>query len=106
MAQFFPRYEFVETRVEITIEGGLFLARSWQSRSMGWKVLFQRADNGAAQKEAAGTGGDKGPDGEDTEQWQARLPRMKKGDPLECVRGELHRSEFAEPMRIIRLKDY
>ncbi len=89
LAQFFPGYEFTETRVEVTIEGGLFLARARQPRAMGWKVLFQRGDKGAAQEEVAGSGSDKRSDGKETEQWQAHLPPMKKGDPLECVRGEL-----------------
>jgi len=71
LCQFYPKYAYADTRVELLIEGGVFVAAARQTRNPGWKVLFS--------KEAR-------PHGDDTE---VELPPLKEGELLHCVKGEL-----------------
>ena len=71
LCQFFPPHEYSDSRVEIIIAGGLFIASARQSISPGWKVLFQ-------------TRVEDQPDGK-----QENLPQLKKGESLHCPEGEL-----------------
>ena len=75
LCQFFPAHEYSDTRVEIIIAGGKFVASARQSISPGWKVLFQ-------------TGAEDQPDREQGKLPQL-LPQLKKGESLHCIKGEL-----------------
>ncbi len=66
LAQFYPAYEYAQTKAEFTIEGGLFTASAKQSLQQGWKALYKP---------------------EKTDETQ--LPVMVKGDRLNCEHGEL-----------------
>ena len=70
--QFYPPHEYAETRAEIVIEGGLFVAQARQMLAPGWKALLAVS--------ATKTPGD------DSE---AQLPALQKGDTLHCDKGEL-----------------
>jgi len=76
IAQFYPVHEYADTRVEIIIEGGLFVATAKTILAEGWQVLFK---------------GDKSKDKEKT------LPPLKKGQPLHCERGELIEKNTTPP---------
>lgn len=76
IAQFYPVHEYADTRVEIIIEGGLFVATAKTILKEGWQELF-RSDKG---KEAEKT-----------------LPPLKKGQPLHCERGELIEKNTTPP---------
>lgn len=69
--QFMPPYRFFETKVEVTIEGGLFKASARQPLELGWKILA-----GKPRKET----------GEEEEQL---LPPLQQGQALHCERGQL-----------------
>lgn len=74
LCQFYPAYEYADTVAEITIAGGLFIAKAKMTLKPGWKVLFpKKADSNKneAEKELA-----------------AQLPPLKKGEQLHCERGE------------------
>ena len=80
LAQFFPHHEYDETKVELTIGGGLFRASCKQTVLPGWKVMYPQ---GKKQ-------GGKGKEGDENEEHQATsLPPMKAGDELHCERGEV-----------------
>lgn len=71
LCQFFPVHEYTDSRAEIIIAGGLFVASARQPLSLGWKVLFQ-------------AGVEDQPSGD-----QRGLPALKKGENLHCLKGEL-----------------
>ncbi|MGZ9898661.1 DNA topoisomerase III [Shewanella gaetbuli] len=79
LAQFYEVYLYAETTVEITIEGGLFIAKAKQNKSLGWKALYQ--SNKASSKSVTDTD-------EETAAEQ-QLPPLTQGQRLHCERGEL-----------------
>ncbi len=76
IAQFYPVHEYADTRVEIIIEGGLFVSTAKTVINEGWQVLFRN---------------DKTKDPEKT------LPLLKKGQMLHCERGELVEKNTTPP---------
>ena len=76
IAQFYPLHEYADTRVEILIEGGLFVATAKTILKEGWQSLFKS---------------DKSKDAEKT------LPPLKKGQSLHCERGELIEKNTTPP---------
>jgi DNA topoisomerase-3 len=85
IAQFYPAYVFNQSRVEVLIAGGTFLANAKTPIAQGWKVLFQRAKSkarNAAQKDDSGHSAEQ----QLTEQ---SLPKLTKGEQLHCSHGEL-----------------
>ncbi len=79
LCQFFSKHEYDDTRVEITIEGGVFLASSRQTRVLGWKSLFPTKKLSSADDE------------------QTNLPDLKQGDALHCSHGQLLECETSPP---------
>ncbi len=71
LAQFYPDFEYTETRIGIEIAGGQFLAKGRQIREPGWRTLFSRAETAETQDEAS-----------------PLLPRLSEGQSLQCERGE------------------
>lgn len=67
LAQFYPVHEYADTRVEIVIEGGVFVASAKTVLKEGWQVLFRS---------------DKARETEKT------LPLLAVGQPLHCERGD------------------
>lgn len=47
LMQFFPAYQYAETKVEATIAGGLFKTQAKQPLKQGWKVLYGDKSGGA-----------------------------------------------------------
>ena len=90
LAQFYPHHLYQDTKVEVTIAGGLFTAKAKVTRSPGWKQLFASSKasalgdkQGDETKAAASQGEDK-----EDEPLQSHLPVLKKGEELFCERGE------------------
>ncbi len=75
LAQFYPVHEYADTRAEIMIEGGLFVANAKTILKPGWKVLFE---SGKEKKEAV-------------------LPPLSKGQSLHCNKGELLEKNTTPP---------
>ena len=69
---------FANRRVEVTIAGGLFLAKNRDTLEEGWKALFARRK-------------------QDAESDGQRLPELKKGDLLNCRDVELAQKETQPP---------
>ncbi len=76
LAQFYPVHEYADTRVEVVIEGGLFVASAKTVLKEGWQVLF-RSDNA---RETTKT-----------------LPLLEAGQPLHCDRGKLLEKNTTPP---------
>jgi DNA topoisomerase-3 len=66
--QFLPAYDYFETRVEVTIAGGLFTTSARQPLALGWKILLGKAAD---------------------EPEQQLLPPLAMGQPLLCIKGEV-----------------
>ena len=76
IAQFYPLHEYADTRVEVIIEGGLFVATAKTVLVEGWQELF-RSDK---KSETVKT-----------------LPPLKVGQALHCERGELVEKNTTPP---------
>ena len=79
LAQFYPQHEYIDTRAEIMIEKGLFVATSKKVTVPGWKVLYEAAKN------------------KDDDTPPNRLPDLTKGQPLHCSKGELVEKNTTPP---------
>ncbi|ABE55680.1 DNA topoisomerase III [Shewanella denitrificans OS217] len=80
LAQFYPAYQYAETQVEVTIAGGIFTTKARQNKSLGWKSLFSN-NNKIVEHNT-----ENNQEGEPESQ---TLPALKKGQWLNCERGEL-----------------
>ena len=77
IAQFYPIHKYTDVRVEIVIEGGLFISTAKTVDVLGWKQLFQSSKK--------------------TEEEPAALPSLEKGQALTCERGELVEKQTTPP---------
>ncbi len=75
LAQFYPVHQYLDTRAEIVIEGGRFVASAKKVTQPGWKVLF----------------------GADKQKQPEPLPALAKGQSLHCERGELVEKNTTPP---------
>ncbi len=94
LCQFFPDHQFLETRVELTIEGGLFVARARQVTEPGWKPLLARKPK---PDKADGSAPNEVPDDEPPTANQNLLPALSQGQQLHCQRGELLEKQTQPP---------
>ena len=76
VAQFFPLYLSQQTKVDIEIVGGRFSTSANVPEQLGWKLLYQRAENN--QKAAS-----------DQTTSEKFLPQLAQGQALHCERGQL-----------------
>ncbi len=73
LLQFYPSYEYAETKVEIEIEKGLFKTSARQTLNLGWKVIQTNQQKTNKDKSNA----------------EQELPPLNKGQALHCQKGEL-----------------
>lgn len=79
--QFYPKHEYSDSRVDVEIAGGLFVAKARQALLPGWKILLGKPDKSD----------------NDSEVTQISLPDVKKGDALLCEKGELVEKQTQAP---------
>jgi len=82
LCQFYPKYEYSDTRIEVLIENGLFIATAHQPLKLGWKVLFNPSPN---------------PNQPLDENSPQKLPTLKPGETLHCIQGELLEKQTQPP---------
>lgn len=87
LAQFYPACERVDSRIELTIAGGIFIAKAKQITLLGWKTLFptkkQSTDNPKNDADNAAL--------------NSSLPTVKIGEQLHCGKGELIEKQTSPP---------
>lgn len=85
LCQFYPKQQYREEQLEITISGGLFIAKSKQISDEGWTILFKREKqhNNAAATQLSPLA--------------TYLPALNKGDKLHCLQGELIEKQTQPP---------
>ncbi|MDO6562301.1 DNA topoisomerase III [Amphritea sp. 1_MG-2023] len=74
LAQFMPPYEYYDTRVDLRIAGGQFIASAHQTQHLGWKSLLS-----------------------ETAEKHSRLPPLSEGQPLTCIEGVLEEKNTQPP---------
>ncbi len=79
LMQFYPAFEYKETKVEANIAGGLFKTQAKQTQNMGWKVLYGAANKNKESKE------------------ERSLPNIKKGDTWFCQEGIIDDKKTTPP---------
>ncbi|MBQ4838910.1 DNA topoisomerase III [Pseudoalteromonas luteoviolacea] len=67
LAQFYPPYEYSQTKAQLKIAGGMFVAKADTVINLGFKVLFK--SNKKEQDE------------------KKQLPQLNVGEPLHCIDG-------------------
>ena len=87
LIQFYPHHETQESQLELTIAGGLFIAKASESLKLGWKQLFPTKNTGKnsnknAQQDAA---------------LNSHLPVLKKGDICSSEAAEILSKETSPP---------
>lgn len=70
LLQFYPPFEYNDSRVLLRIAGGLFQAKARRILKAGWKALL-------------------GVEEDDDEEKAGTLPALRQGEQLQCERGEL-----------------
>ena len=87
LIQFYPHHETQESQIELTIAGGLFIAKASESLKLGWKQLFPTKNTGKnsnknSQQDAA---------------LNSHLPVLKKGDICSSEAAEILSKETSPP---------
>lgn len=77
LAQFYPVHRYADTRVEVVVEGGVFVATAKTILEVGWQVLFR---------------------GSNVKEDEKTLPPLAVGQALHCERGELVEKNTTPPL--------
>ena len=81
LAQFFPAHEYRDSRIELEIAGGCFVATARQGIKPGWKQLFPPAKPSRDKDSALNT----------------QLPDVKTGSNCLCEKGEMLEKQTTPP---------
>lgn len=84
ICQFYPKHEYSDSRIEVIIEGGLFVATERQTMQLGWKVLIRPSESRKS-NESTKSGDDK------------PLPILKKDDNLHCIAAKVLEKQTQPP---------
>jgi len=76
LVQFYPAHHYADTRVEVVIEGGVFIASAKTILKEGWQIVFKSDKK------------------KETEKF---LPSLSVGETLHCERGELLEKNTTPP---------
>lgn len=85
IAQFLGDHRYAETRVEVDIKGGLFVATAREVLETGWKTLFETTDRKVADAS------------EPTE--SQRVPMLQQGDRLHSLQARVFEKHTTPPAR-------
>jgi DNA topoisomerase-3 len=81
LAQFYPAHEYCDSRIDLQIGGGRFVARARESLKPGWKALFPARQEDNRGGSALNT----------------TLPCLAKGDACVCEKGEILEKQTTPP---------
>lgn len=72
--QFLKDFQYRQLQIDVLVKGGLFIAKRKEVEELGWKVALQHEFNKV------------GADKEDDDDFMdSKIPRLKKGEPVDCV---------------------
>lgn len=81
LLQFYPAYQYQQTKITVTIANGLFTCQLNEETQLGWKTLFPK--NKKEQDESTLS--------------RQKLPPLTKGQVLQCTKGELIEKHTSPP---------
>ncbi|RHW76242.1 DNA topoisomerase III [Colwellia sp. RSH04] len=81
LLQFYPAYQYQQTKITVTIANGLFTCQLNEETQLGWKALFPK--NKKEQNESTLS--------------MQKLPSLTKGQVLQCTKGELIEKHTSPP---------
>ena len=82
LAQFYLVYQYNQSRISVLISGGKFSANAKTPIAQGWKVLFQRTKSKSNKV-------DQSDENTECQLTHQSLPKLVKGEQLQCLHGEL-----------------
>jgi DNA topoisomerase-3 len=82
LAQFYLVYQYNQSRISVLISGGKFSANAKTPIAQGWKVLFQRTKSKSNKI-------DQSDENTECQLTHQSLPKLVKGEQLQCLHGEL-----------------
>ncbi|MBX2857266.1 MAG: DNA topoisomerase III [Cellvibrionaceae bacterium] len=82
LLQFYPKWEYCDTKIEVIIEGGLFVAKARTTKKLGWKALFEKTTAKPANTQTSDNDSD-------APIPVLQLPEVAVGESLKCCRAEL-----------------
>ena len=85
LMQFYPKWEYSDTKIDVAIEGGLFVAKARSTRILGWKALLETV----AAKPNVAQASNKNNTQQDEASEHIKLPKLTVGEWLTCQHGEL-----------------
>jgi DNA topoisomerase-3 len=88
LAQFFPPCQFLQTGIEVSIEGETFAANGKTPVSPGWREIY--APPAAAESEK---------DDDDVEDAKQTFPAMQQGDDAQCLKCDINNRKTSPPPR-------
>lgn len=95
--QFYPHYEYQESRIQVTISGGQFFTQTRTPLVEGWKVLQYRAKQRSQQHSQKQPAKNTSSSATAPDQFQI-LPPVKKGETVLCEKGELLEKQTQPPL--------
>lgn len=94
IAQFLPHHIFYESRIELTIAAGKFVAKAKEIEQEGWKPLFQSKKKSTTAKNDGNTPEHDNDEERDNEQ---TLPLLTLGETLESKQAQLEEKHTSPP---------
>ncbi|SMG61571.1 DNA topoisomerase [Paraburkholderia susongensis] len=91
IAQFYPAAVFMQTKVEVTVDGECFRANGKTPVSAGWRDVYALPDEDAADSNADS--------GDDSASGKQTLPAMKEGDAASCRQCDVANRKTTPPAR-------
>jgi len=88
LAQFFPPCQFLQTNIEVQIEGEIFTAGGKTPISPGWRAIYTPPEEA-----------EKVTDGESEQDEQRALPAMAQGDAATCRQCAVNDRKTSPPQR-------
>lgn len=87
IAQFYPDFEYCDKQIDTEIAGGLFISKQKDIIKNGWKDLFVSTNKST----------NKSKDDSSIEFSTQQLPKLKVGDSVHCLQGELVEKNTSPP---------
>lgn len=88
LAQFFPPCQFLQTSIEVSIEGETFAAVGKTPVSPGWREVYALPEAGEAEK-----------DDDEPDEAKQTFPAMQQGDAAQCLKCDINNRKTTAPPR-------
>lgn len=87
LAQFYPAHRYQQTRVELSISGGVFISKARIERAPGWKKLLSKTGQTVVEPENSAQ----------SEHLLSSFPTLHQGQILKCIDANVIRKQTEPP---------